>query len=454
MNKMLRPSQPAQWPTQQASQYYQSDPQAYAQNQQYSVNGQNYHPSQPIPGQPTQHHLLIWGVIIFFTLLLVGSGTIIYLYNKTPSEPPYFIPTTEPTTPIVKTGLRVEQAVFASNVDTSGAYYTYTVQPNAEYEIGSYAYLYVKVKGFDSRLTNGKSEVHVVEDIKVLGPDGRTVRDLNLPAIAEYKETIQNLHEYVDFSAKIPLWNDLPQGRYTAVITLHDMIGGESVSEQYKFTLSQPDKSALIEQDFSKLTGEVTVQIKFFDPQGQEITALAQQKTVSSTNPLDYEPTIPHYFIAGEYSAQIIFTDADGNTETKTVTLEEKDELLIDNLDFASKVMTNYDYLQQAGAMYNAGDIIYIYFEVKDFEQDSAGKVAFVEDIVTTGPDGKIVDSLSADNLYSVDDEYSSTQAMFQVKNTLPTSTNYQKGEYTTTITITDRLSGQSTTKKGVFTLK
>lgn len=347
-----------------------------------------------------------------------------------------------------KQELSLDEVVFASNIDTTGIVYDYTVQPNAEYEIGTFAYIYVKVKGFETK----RGEIHLVEDLKVYGPNGKVVDKLDLPKFVELNKATTD--GVVEISNKIPLWETLSVGDYKAVVTVKDEIGGKRITKEVRFSLVESEKES-ISEDVSNLDGElIFTQVRYYDLDGNEIDDLSTYAVTENSGQITVTPKVPDYFPAGDYDVQVVFIGEDGQEHTKTTTFTEKDELYIDNLVFADYVFSDYTHEPQPNAEYEAGDTVYIYFEVKDFVQDGNGRVSFSQDLVVIDPNGEPVYELSIGDIYSVDKIYSETQAMFQVSNTLQTQTNFPKGEYTIAVRVTDKISGQKTKKQGVFVLK
>ena len=212
--------------------------------------------------------------------------------------------------------------------------------------------------------------------------------------------------------------------------------------------------------------GEVTVELEMglsvTGPDGEQL--YSAQDTLARTSPEDgdvnayfsgnFQPPISA--TGGEYTATLTLTDAisgEAVEQTTAFTIETSDQLAVNNVTFLEGQPRGYrDFDTQADPTYTMLDPIWVYFEPVDFATESAGngvvRVDLVTEIAITDPSGREV--YTNEDILGQSFAEENTDDYFAFWNaSLPAGLD--TGEYTATVSVEDRITGQTASATETF---
>jgi len=135
---------------------------------------------------------------------------------------------------ITITSFVVSRIEMCSNVTDEG---DYTVQPDATFHVGDFAWVYMEVTGFDQQKTDGMYESWIIwQHIKIYLPDGNLL--IGLSDLWEVHETQPTFVNFVWF--KFPVGEAEPSdplGEYKIAVGFEDKLSGETATESITFIL-------------------------------------------------------------------------------------------------------------------------------------------------------------------------------------------------------------------------
>jgi PKD repeat protein len=135
---------------------------------------------------------------------------------------------------ITITSFVVNRIEMCSDVTDEG---DYTIQPDATFHVGDFAFVYFEVAGFDQQKTDGIYESWVKwQQVRLYDPNGKMLLDLS--DVYEVHETYNTYYQFIWF--RFPIGEAEPTdplGEYKVEVKLEDKLSGVTAAESITFIL-------------------------------------------------------------------------------------------------------------------------------------------------------------------------------------------------------------------------
>ncbi|MBN1386259.1 hypothetical protein JW968_04790 [Candidatus Woesearchaeota archaeon] len=131
--------------------------------------------------------------------------------------------------------------------------------------------------------------------------------------------------------------------------------------------------------------------------------------------------------------------------------------LTISNAQFAYYVDDDYNFEPNPTAAYNAGDDIFLYFEVigyKTAETPTGYRTELTSDVQVSDPEGQLVPQLSRKNIFDEVFEFEADYGAIPVKTQFSVPSHFPSGEYTLEQFVYDKMTGDAVKLSKRFTIE
>ncbi len=402
-----------------------------------------YNPYNPMETQERKSPLK-WILIVAIIIIVVIFAILLLKPSSKPATTQANIPA-----PVSQFSFNF---VFVSSIDSN---FTYTLQPNTNYNLNQPIILYLEATNFME--TN--NFVNVTEDIDIRDSQGKIV--LTRAAFGSFANSVSLETSVIKFTNIVPTGTLVP-GTYSLRIRFDDNIAKISSEKTATFTIipvpvvyETTNISRILSSDVSQtnIIREQTV----LDQQGKIIPELTYNQTLVvdfstlNTSVINVPVKIPEQYPSGNYTVKIIYLNlANGKSISQTETVVANDQFSIESFVFANSIGSSFNYVVQPNSIYPSGSAVYVYLKVIGFDQVpvyNGYATNLTEDVVLIGGSGNIISS-KPDYLI-INDATPAKRDAYQLKTVFNAGLN--TGMYTLKVTVTDLNSGLKTTRAENF---